>query len=105
EADQATIKDSWQPMEINGAQCPVHLVTEYQEVRQFVDRMPTLLRKRREREIMNRKKMLNSRPIKLAGAEFSSVEHLKSCLKEVLRQLPAGHQVNAKTSEVVSIGA
>jgi len=88
-------------LEINGAEIQVSLATELDEINKFCDKLPQAIKKRREREIERQRRLINSRPIIVEGFEFSSIDHLKKCLKEILTELPAGKTVNSKTQTVL----
>eukprot|EP01055_Gregarina_sp_Pseudo9_P000691 Gregarina_sp_Pseudo_9__690@NODE_1439_length_1600_cov_68_094170_g1336_i0_p1_GENE_NODE_1439_length_1600_cov_68_094170_g1336_i0NODE_1439_length_1600_cov_68_094170_g1336_i0_p1_ORF_typecomplete_len429_score175_79DUF3223/PF11523_8/1_6e04DUF3223/PF11523_8/1_7e16La/PF05383_17/1_5e16RRM_3/PF08777_11/0_041_NODE_1439_length_1600_cov_68_094170_g1336_i01861472 len=101
ENDQAFFGNEFAPLEINGAQVGVSLLQDADEASNFIKALPAVIRKRREREIMNRKNSIAKRPILLGGIEWRDMDHLRESLRGVLKSTAPGQTVNAKTKAVL----
>eukprot|EP01053_Blabericola_migrator_P005020 Blabericola_migrator_1__5019@NODE_2602_length_2552_cov_213_241449_g1632_i0_p1_GENE_NODE_2602_length_2552_cov_213_241449_g1632_i0NODE_2602_length_2552_cov_213_241449_g1632_i0_p1_ORF_typecomplete_len417_score107_68La/PF05383_17/3e15La/PF05383_17/1_3e03DUF3223/PF11523_8/1_8e14RRM_3/PF08777_11/0_099DUF3287/PF11690_8/8_7e03DUF3287/PF11690_8/0_15_NODE_2602_length_2552_cov_213_241449_g1632_i011662416 len=98
--DQQFFKDL-APLDINGAEVPVELLSDMNEVNDFMKQVPSTIRKRREREIAKKKQEMSKRPITLGDIEWQDIEHLRESLKGVLKTTAPGSVVNAKTKTVL----
>lgn len=92
---------SFEPLDINGARVVVTLLQDADEANNFIRSLPMGIRKRRERDIVNRKNQMAKKPIFLGGIEWQDMDHLRESLKGVLKSTAPGQTTNSKTKNVL----
>jgi len=79
-------------IDVNGANVSFSLATQ-DEATAFLRKCPPTIRKVREKEFNRLKQKAASRGVFLAGTKFSSVDHLRQCVRELIQKTEDGNKI------------